>query len=94
MQLRRSWNGNDPRLLCQQPGECNLRRRHFLALGDPAEQIHHSLIRSAVLRREARDDIAKIALIELGFFADLPREKPFTKGAEWNESDAEFLERR
>jgi hypothetical protein len=37
MELRRSWNRNDPRLLGQEPGECDLGGRRVLALSDAAE---------------------------------------------------------
>src|SRR5205085_10654721 len=36
-------------------------------------------------------DVAKIVCIELRVFADLSREKAFSKGTEWNEPDAQFL---
>ena len=66
----------------------------FFRCGDLANQIHQGLICSAVLRGEARDDIAEIGLVERGFFVDLAGEEAFSQGAEWNESDSEFLEGR
>jgi len=67
-----------PSALSEDPGERDLRGCRLLPFGDLAEQIHQGLIRSSVLRREARDDIAKIGLIELRFFVDLAREEPFS----------------
>src|SRR5260370_18739553 len=50
------------------------------------------LIRFAVLRGKARDDVAEIGFGELRIFADLSGEEAFTKRAKWNEADSEFLE--
>lgn len=71
-------DGNHPRLLGENPGERDLRGCRLLPFGDLAEQIHQGLIRSAVFRLEARDDITKIGFIELRFFIDLAREEPFS----------------
>jgi len=76
------------------PGQGDLCRCRLLLLGDFAQQIHHRLVGLAVLRGEARNDIAEIGLIEFGFFADLAREKPFSQRTKGNKSDAKFLERR
>ena len=67
VQLRCAGDGNDPRLLREQPGERDLRRRRFLLFGDLAEQIDQGLIRFAVLRREARDDVAEIGAYRTWF---------------------------
>src|SRR6266404_9051233 len=93
MQLRCARNGNHPRLLREDPRERDLRRRRLLLCRDPADKIHHSLICYAVLWREARDNIAEVRLIELGLFVDFAREKTFPQGTEWDEADAELLER-
>jgi hypothetical protein len=42
----------------------------FLLLGKSADQVDQHLIRFAVLLRKTRDDVAKIAFVELGVFAD------------------------
>src|SRR3974377_1717251 len=53
IQLGRAGNRNDPWLLCQQPGERELRRRCFLAPCDLVKQVHHSLICFTVVGVEA-----------------------------------------
>ena len=78
VQLRCARDWNHRRLLGENPGERDLRGRRFLPFGNLAERIHQGLIRFAVLLREARDDIAEISLIELGFFVDLAREETFS----------------
>src|SRR4051794_11716789 len=94
MQLRRARDGNDPRLLREQPGERDLCRRRVLAFRDPAEQIDERLVRFASVRRKAGDDVAKVGAVEGGLFVDLASEKALAQRAERNEADPEFLERR
>ena len=60
----RAGDGHDPRLLGQQPGERDLRRRRVLPLGDRAEQIDQGLVRLPRLRREAGDGAADVAAVE------------------------------
>src|SRR5580658_4407058 len=55
MQLGRAWDWHDPRLLRQQPSECDLSGCRFLLLCEPDNQIGQDLIRFPVLRRKARD---------------------------------------
>ena len=40
MYLRRSWNRNDPRLLREQPGQCDLCGTSILSSGDLIQKIH------------------------------------------------------
>src|SRR5580692_3072212 len=94
MQLSRARNRHDPRFLCKQPSQCDLRRCRFLLLGEPANQINHRLIRFSILFAKARDNVAEIAFVELRIFADLAREEAFAQRAKRNESNPEFLERR
>src|SRR5581483_10364618 len=91
MELRRARDWNDPRLLRQQPGKRDLSRRRLLPFSDSGQQIHESLIRFPVLRREARNNIAEIALVEFGLFADLACEEPLAQRTEGDESNPEFL---
>src|ERR1700693_1608892 len=94
VQLRRTRDGHERRLLRKQPSERDLRGRRFLLLRKFPQQVHQSLIRSSVLRREARYDIAEIVLVELRILVDLPSKEAFTKRTEGNESDPKFLEHR
>src|SRR3984893_793374 len=94
MQLGRARDRHYPRFLRKQPSECDLSRRHLLLLRKSAQQIHQRLIRFPVLWRKARDDVAEIVFVELRIFADLSGEEALAERAEWNEADAEFLERR
>src|ERR1700683_4002088 len=83
-----------PRLLGKQPGECYLSRCRLFLLREFSNQINQGPIRLTVLRREPRDSIAKIRLVELRRVADLAGEKAFAQRAEWDEADAEFLQCR
>src|SRR5438309_7211430 len=94
MQLRRSRDRNDPRLLCEQPGKRDLGRRCLFLLRELTDQIDHRLIRFPIVRVEAGDDVAEIALVELRVFADLAGEEALAQLTKWNEPDPEFLECR
>jgi hypothetical protein len=72
-QLRCTRNRNDPRLLRKQLSKRDLSRCRLLLLRESAEQIHACLIRFSVLRRKARDDVAKVVFLELRCGS---REKP------------------
>jgi hypothetical protein len=54
VQLRRTRNWNNPRFLCEQPCERNLRRSPAFAAGDFLQQIDDGLVRGACFRSEAR----------------------------------------
>ena len=75
MGLRRAGNGDNPGLLCEQPGQSDLRRCHLLLCGELSNYIHQRLIRLAVLLAEARDIVAEILIAELGVLVDCPREE-------------------
>src|ERR1700680_3623752 len=94
MQLRRTRDRNDPRLLCQQPGKRDLSRRRLCLLRELANQINQPLIHFTVLRRKARNYVAEVSLVKLRVFADLAGEETLAQRAERNESDSEFLECR
>src|SRR6185436_6061939 len=87
-------DGNNPRLLRQQPGDRDLGRCRVLSFCDRADQINQSLIRFSRLRRETWDDVTKICTVEFSALVDLPGEEAFTKRAKWHEADTEFLEGR
>src|SRR5882762_762426 len=93
-QLRGSRDRDNPRLLRQEPSQRNLRRCRLLSLSDPAKQVNQGLIRFAILRCKARDDVAEVGAVERRILVDLPCEEASPKGTEWNESDSQFLERR
>src|SRR5579863_947113 len=94
MQLGRSRDRHDPRLLRKQPGECDLSRCRFLLLRKFTKHIHHRLIRFPVLFRKTWHDVSEIAFVELGVLVDLSSQEAFAERAEWNEPDTEFLQRR
>ena len=94
MQLGCTRDRHNPRLLRKQPGKRDLRRCRLLSFCNLAQQINQGLIRFPSLWGKARDDVAEIGFIELRIFVDLASKEAFTKRAEWNESDPEFLERR
>src|SRR5689334_18379807 len=94
MQLRRARNWNNPWLLSQQPGKCNLSRRCFLLLSERANQINQRPICFAVLFGEARNDVAEVGLVKPCIRVDCASEKTLAQRAEGNKTNAEFLERR
>ena len=88
-----AWNRHDPRLLCEQPCESDLRRCGFLLLCEPGHHVDERLIGFAIFFAEARDDGAEVGAVELGGCVDLAGEEAFAERAEGNEADAEFFER-
>src|SRR3954462_6411135 len=92
MQLRRARNRHDPGLLCEQPGERELGRRHLLLLRESVEQINQRLIRFTILLVKAWDGAAEIRTIERRICVNLSREKAFAQRAKWDEPDAEFFQ--
>src|ERR1700683_1013175 len=94
MQLCGAWDRRHPRLLGQQPGECDLSRRSLLPFPDAGEQINQGLIRLESLRREARQGAAEVGAIELRTFVDLASEEALAQGAIRDKADAEFLKGR
>src|SRR5260370_15582517 len=94
VQLRSSWDRNNPWLLRQERSERDPRRCRRLPLSDPGKQVNQCLIRFLILGRKARDDVAEVGTVEGRVLVDLPREEAFPKGTKWNESDSQFLERR
>jgi len=94
MQLGCARDGNDPRLLCKKPSESDLSGCRLLLFREPAEQINQRLVRFPILCGKARDDVPEIIFVEFRIFVDLAREEALAKGAEWNEPNSEFFERR
>ena len=94
MQLRRPRDRHDPRLLGQEPGECDLGGRRVLPSGDAAEQFDQRLVRLPGLRREAGNGVAEVGAVEGGALVDLAGEVALAQRAERDEADAEFFERR
>lgn len=94
MQLCGAWNGDDPRLLSQQPGKCDLSGRCLLLLCDAAKQIDRGLIGLESLRCEARQSAAEVGAVKGRVFVDLAGEEAFAQRAVRDKSDAEFLKGR
>src|SRR6266700_7620405 len=91
LQLAGAWDGNDPRLLGQQPGERDLSRCCSLLFSDPGKQINDRPVGFARLRRIAREAAADINTGEGRVFVDLSREIAPAQRAVWDEADTEFL---
>src|ERR1019366_1331859 len=94
MQLCGAWDRGHPRLLGQQPGECDLSGCRLLPFPDAGEQMNQGLIRLESLRREARQGAAEVGALELRIFVDLAREEALAQGAVWDKADSEFLKGR
>lgn len=64
-------NRNDPRFLCEQPGQRDLCGRRLDLGSDLGQQVYNHLIRFDSLRGEARIATAQIRTIKGGVFVDL-----------------------
>ena len=85
-------NRDDPRLLCQQPGERYLRRGNPLGGGDVFDEINECLIGLESLGRKARHSTAEIFVAEGGVSADLAGQKTFAERRERHKADAQFFQ--
>src|SRR5688572_8028385 len=93
MNFRRAWDGNDPRLLSEQPRERDLRRRRLLPFRDRLCQIDDDLIRFTSFGCEAGNDVAEVRTVEGRVLVDLPRKKTSAERTERNEANTEFFAR-
>src|SRR5262245_56708216 len=94
MQLSCTWNWHDPRLLSQEPRECDLGGGDIFLVGNPGQQIDQRAICLPRFRREARHIVTEVVAIECGVLVDRPREVATAKRTEWHKSDPKFLKRR
>src|SRR5215813_8583979 len=94
MQFGCTRDGNDPGLLRQQPRECDLSGRGFLPCRNPPQHLDQRLVGFPRLRREAREGIAEVGLIELSALVDLASQEPSAEWAIRDEADTKFLESR
>src|SRR5439155_12622063 len=94
MKLGGAGDRDDPGLLREQPCQRDLSGRRLFLLRELANHVNYGLVRLAVFRREARNDVAEVVLVELRVVVDLAGEESFPQWTEWNESDAKFLQRR
>ena len=94
MKFGRSRDRHDPRLLCEQPGERDLRRRRAFAFRDSLNQVDQGHIGLACFRRKTRNVVPEIGGIEPGVFVDLPGEEPGAKRTKRHETDTKLFQRR
>src|SRR5437868_1676361 len=87
MTLRRSGNRHDPRLLREQPGECDLRRCRVLPCSERLQPLDKCDVRLSVLFRESRHDVAKVRRFECGLFIDCASQEALAERAEGHEPD-------
>jgi hypothetical protein len=80
LQLRSARDWNNPRLLRQQPGECDLSRGHVLPSCNLIEQLNQSLIRFSRHWRKARNDVRKSELSNVVFSSIFPVRNPLPRG--------------
>ncbi len=92
VQLGRAGDRHDPRLLRQQPGQRDLRRRRAFLRRDSSDGIDQALIGGAGLGRKARHDVAEIVGAEGRVGVDGSGQKPLAERAERHESDAQVFE--
>jgi hypothetical protein len=94
VQLRSSWNRNDPRFLRQQPGNGNLRRCALLLCRNLPEHTHESLVRFAVLFIKTGNDVTEIGTVKFRVLVDGAREEAFSQRTEGDEADSKLLKNR
>src|ERR1019366_8034389 len=94
MKLGCARNGNNPRLLGQQPGKRNLSRRCLLLFSDRPQQVNQGLIRLPSLRRKAWQRAAKIGLVERRGFVHFACQKSLAQRTVRNEAYSRSEERR
>src|SRR5262245_14598303 len=93
-ELRRAGDGNNPRLLRQQPCKRDLRGRGLLLCCKFSNHIHQGLVGLAIVLTESRYRVAEVGAVEFRLGVDLPRQETLSKRTERNETNAEFLKRR
>ncbi len=91
-ELGRSRDRNDPRLLGEQPCESDLRRRSFLLLGEPGDDLDECLVGLAIFFTEARHDSTEVGAVEFRGCVDFAGEEPLAERAEGDKADSEFFE--
>src|SRR3954467_4656299 len=88
MTLRRSRDRHDPRLLCEEPGQRELRGRRSFPRREGLQPLDEGQVGLAVLLREPRHGVAKIARLERRLVVDRASQKALAKGTERYEADA------
>jgi hypothetical protein len=86
----RDWN--NPRLPGKQPRERNLGGCGLLPFRERRQPLDKREIRLAVLRREARNNVAKVGAVEGRVLVNFAREKTLAERAERNQTDPKRLE--
>ena len=85
-----AWNGDDPGLLRQEPGQSQLAGGGPFLLSKASDQIDKCLVGFPVLLGEARNGVAEVCAVELCFFGDGAGEEALAQRTEGNEADSEF----
>src|SRR4249920_1136262 len=94
MSFRRSGDGDNPRLLREQPRERDLRWRRLLLLGERLQPRDKSEVRAPVLLAESRNCVSEVSRIEGSGVVDLAGQKPLAERAERHEADAQLFQGR
>ena len=92
VQLRGAGDGDDPRLLREEPGEGDLGGGGAEAGGDLCDEGDEGLVGLAVFFGETGEGVAEVVLFEAGGGGDGAGEKAAAKRAEGDEADAEFFQ--
>src|SRR5690606_41770212 len=91
MNLCRTGNGNDPRLLGKHPGKRNLRRGCASLLAKLSQLINNNLICFSIVLAESGYDVTKVRLIKLRVGVDCPSEESPARRAIRNNADPAFF---
>src|SRR5947199_1142324 len=93
-QFLRARNRDNPRLLREQPGERDLRRRRAFPLRDTFHEVDQCHVCRTGVRGEARRYAAKVFRVECRRRVDRSGEKASAQRTARNEADAKLLARR
>ena len=81
----------DPRILCQQPGNGNLRMGRLLGRGNVGNQRHQGLVSVSCFRLEAWKRVTNILGVELRIVGYRAGQKAFAQRTEGHEADTQLL---
>src|SRR5262249_25959660 len=91
LELPAAGDRHNPRLLCQQPGQCDLGWRRAFLRANLGEQVNHNLIRFDGLWRKAWIAAAYIGAVERGALVDLAGEIPPAERAVGHKPNTQLL---
>src|ERR1700747_1981413 len=94
MELGRTWDGNNPGFLGEQPRKCDLRRRCIFLFAEFAKHIYERQICLAGFWSKAGKRASEISLPKLGVFVHLSGQETFSQWTIGYEANSQLLQCR